>query len=238
MPADRLQLYQYRGNCCAQCGVTVQEMIDRFGGFERLFELHHVDPLKKAKNYKNLIRRAISTEQLDEVDKCVLLCTICHGAIHQQDCSVEVLVRVTAGNRRIERRYKGQLLRDYTARTCTFLTDADVLLHPYRVSLQDEPPKIIFGHELNEGGLFSLLDDVRSGKTLSISNWRNKPVFCVKHEAGQFHVQQDISFRVVTCELSKEKNDPVFLWIRKGMGLTRDGEVLHDGELNYTCKSL
>ncbi|MEX2174200.1 MAG: hypothetical protein WD872_07550, partial [Pirellulaceae bacterium] len=79
MPANRRQLYEYKGDRCGYCGRPVQEMIEEFGGFERIFEFNHIEPAKKHPDYDNLIRRTISTEQLDEIDKCVLLCRVCHG---------------------------------------------------------------------------------------------------------------------------------------------------------------
>ena len=61
--------------------MSVVEIIQRFGKFRRYFQNHHVDPAKKDPNYNNLIRRHISTEQLDELDKCVLLCSNCHDSV-------------------------------------------------------------------------------------------------------------------------------------------------------------
>src|SRR5262245_61154774 len=100
--ADRRQLYRYKGDRCVHCGLTVQEMIDRYGTFNRMFQLNHVDPAKKDKEYDNLIRREISTDQLDEVDKCVLLCNECHGVVHAQNITATVKLTVTVKRRKAE----------------------------------------------------------------------------------------------------------------------------------------
>jgi hypothetical protein len=84
MAAPRKQLYKYKGNKCANCGLSVEEMLARFGTFNRMFQFNHVDPKQKDPRYDNLIQRQLSGEQLDEVDKCVLLCNECHGILHAQ----------------------------------------------------------------------------------------------------------------------------------------------------------
>jgi len=54
---------KYKGNRCAFCGMTVEEMLARYGTFKRMTEFHHIDEGKKAKNYNNLIQRKLSSEQ-------------------------------------------------------------------------------------------------------------------------------------------------------------------------------
>jgi predicted HNH restriction endonuclease len=105
MPANRRQVYAYKGDRCSHCGMSVQDMIEQFGSFARLFELNHVDPTKKDPNYENLIRRDISTEQLDEVDKCVLLCRNCHGIVHQQNINAKVIVHVMVEGRKMSQEF-------------------------------------------------------------------------------------------------------------------------------------
>jgi hypothetical protein len=53
---NRELLYKYKGNRCGHCGVSVQEMLDKWGTFKRLFELDHIDPAKKHPDYENMIR--------------------------------------------------------------------------------------------------------------------------------------------------------------------------------------
>jgi hypothetical protein len=232
--ANRRQLYRYKGDRCAHCGLSVQEMMDRFGDFQRLFEFNHVDPSKKRADYRNLIRRVISTEQLDELDKCVLLCRNCHAIVHQQNITAEVVLSVSVGDRSCEQRLKGQLIRDRQRRQATFLTDEEVLVHPYRVYPGDSVPRILFGIELRKGELASLMRKIDALKTLRISSWAGKPLLDIEGAGnGQVRGRVDISFPVLSFELLKEENDPTYLWIRRGIGLTRDGDVFHGGLLTY-----
>jgi hypothetical protein len=234
MPANRRQLYRYMGDRCAHCGLGVQEMMERYGDFGRLFELNHVDPSTKSADYDNLIRRVISTEQLDELDKCVLLCRVCHGVVHQQNITAEVIVRVHAGERTCEQSFKGQLIYDRTSKSATFFTDEKVLLHPYRVYAGDAAPRILFGSELRNGEMASLMRSIKEFKTLQVSSWRNAPLMEMVCDAnGKVICKVDISFPILTYELHEEADNPVFLWIRHGIGLTRNGDVFHGGLLTY-----
>jgi hypothetical protein len=232
--ANRRQLYRYKGDRCAHCGLSVLEMMDRYGDFQRLFEFNHVDPSKKRADYRNLIRRVISTEQLDELDKCVLLCRLCHGIVHQQNVSAEVVVSVQAGERSCEQRFRGQLIHDRRRKAATFLTDEKVLLHPYRVYAGDSAPRILFGTELRNGELAALMRKIDEVKTLRVSSWNDEPlVDIVGTGNGRLVGKVDIAFPVLSFELHKEAGDPVFLWIRHGIGLTRSGDVFHGGMLSY-----
>ena len=158
--ANRKQLYQYKGNCCANCGLGVQEIVDKYGGFEGVFEFNHIDPHKKHPDYDNLIRRVISTEQLDEVDKCILLCSICHGVLHAQNVIRELSLRVIVGTKSAEQKFKGQLILDYSKMHARFFTDQQMLLMPYRVSLGSRRPQILFGTQLYDGKLTSFLQRI------------------------------------------------------------------------------
>ncbi len=212
-------------------------MIEQTGDFRRIFELNHVDPRKKHPDYDNLIRRTISTEQLDEVDKCVLLCRNCHGITHQQNINGELAVRVKAGGRQIEQRFSGQLIRNHLTGKAKFFTDEKVLLHPYRVYVGDNNPRIAFGLELWRGEMISLIRQLPTTTRLRVTTWDDKPMLDLEYDGdGGYRAKQDISFPVISCELQQERNDPVFLWIRNGIGLARDGEVMHDGLLSYSAK--
>src|SRR5437764_111174 len=81
----RSQLFPYKGNRCSHCGKTVARLRREYSDIDGYFQFNHTDPKKKAKNYDNIIRRRrISSEVLDEVDKCVLLCVGCHTILHGQ----------------------------------------------------------------------------------------------------------------------------------------------------------
>ena len=104
------QQLQYKGYRCASCGISVAEIVERFGTFKRLTQFHHIDPKTKAKDYSNLIRRKISSEQLDELDKCVLLCDRCHNVIHAQDARGNLTITVELDGRKVQQKFDGTKL--------------------------------------------------------------------------------------------------------------------------------
>jgi hypothetical protein len=95
-------LFKYKGDRCAYCGKTVKDIEEEFGVIHGYFDFHHVDASTKAEECDNIIRRRrLSSEILDEMDKCILLCGGCHSILHGQNQTVEIcaIVRVRQGNR-------------------------------------------------------------------------------------------------------------------------------------------
>jgi hypothetical protein len=127
MAVDPL-LFKYKGDRCAYCGLTVEEMLNRFGVVNKVFQFNHIDPAKKHPNYNNLIQRIISIEQLDELDKCVLLCNNCHDVLHAQQGMQSFFVQLVFGDRVIERWFKGQAIIDMERHAVTFFSDKPYLM--------------------------------------------------------------------------------------------------------------
>jgi len=112
-----------------------------------------------------------------------------------------------------------------------------VLFHPYRVYVGDQPPQILFGLELRKGEIIPLMRRIAEVNRLRITSWNDTPMLEMEYEGdGTYRARQDISFPVLDFELHQEQNDPIYLWVRNGIGVTRDGEVLDNGLLNYQAK--
>ena len=232
--ADRRQIYKYKGDRCVHCGLTVLEMIDRYGTFNRMFQLNHVDPGKKGDDYDNLIRREISTEQLDEVDKCVLLCNTCHGIVHAQEMTATVRVTVTVRRRTAEQTLNGQLIFDRRDRKATFLTDQRILVLPYKVYVGGRKPKMMFGTELEGDYIVDQLRRIHEIKKLAVYSWDGTfQMRATPEEGGGFMVEHSVRFPLFTSALCGDEGGPVSLWVRNGMVLTRGGEVIKDGVVTY-----
>lgn len=231
--ADRRQLYRYKGDRCVHCGLTVQEMIDRYGTFHRMFQLNHVDPGKKDKEYDNLIRREISTEQLDEVDKCVLLCNECHGVVHAQNITATVKVTVEVKRRKTEQTLTGQLILDRLDRRATFLTDQRILVNPYWVYVGSRRPKMMFGTELEGGYIDSQLRQIHEIKKLAIQSWDKTFMMRATPDEDGVEIEHSVRFPLFTSVLCGDDGETVALWVRNGVVLTRGGEVIKDGVVTY-----
>lgn len=171
--ASRAILLKYKGNRCSACGKGVVEMVEEYGRFQRLFEFNHVDPSLKDPNYDNLIRRrVISTEQLDELDKCVLLCDRCHNALTAQNIQGTLELVVRLGNRKASQLFKCQLIVNKKTRHITFLTADQLLAVPYRVKVGSRRPELMFGTELYANNtLGHLIKGLPETKRITIDTW-------------------------------------------------------------------
>jgi len=230
--ANRRQLYKYKGDRCTHCGLSVQQMVDRFGTFHRMFEFNHVDPNQKHPDYDNLIQRVLSSEQLDEVDKCILLCRECHGIVHAQDINAEMFVTVRVARKKAEQRLKGQMIIDNLARRGTFLTNERVLVWPYRVMLGAKKPRILFGTQLeNEQLLNVYLLKLPQIGTVTIRSWKDNTQLMRAEYLGEnrLKIEYEIRFPLITCELGGDNDGPVEVWVRNGIALTKDGQVIRNG---------
>ncbi len=234
---NRRQLYKYKGDRCAYCGLSVEEMVERYDTFNRMFEFNHIDPNEKHPNYDNIIRRVISNEQLDEIDKCILLCTKCHGIIHAQNITRELEIIVKIGSRKISQRFTGQLIIDKVEQKTTFLTNELVLVIPYRVQLGEEEPGILIGKELAQDNYIpNLLKNIAHYKTVKIYEF-DRQLLLVHMEYIQdnaVEIKLNIRFPVWDITIRKEKGGAPTNWIRRGFALSREGEIKENGTLNFT----
>lgn len=232
--ANRRQLYRYKGDRCAHCGLGVQEMIARHGKFHRMFQLNHIDPKRKDRDYDNLIRRDLSTKQLDEVDKCVLLCTLCHGIVHAQEITATVKLTMTAGDRKAEQTLTGQMIMDFQDRTATFFTDQKLLILPYWVYIGSKRPKIMFGHELEKDRfIVRQIDRINELRKFAVHTWHDKfqmRVFVDRE--GEITLEHSVRFPHITSELCGSDGE-FAIWVRNGKWLTKEGDVKDDGIFTY-----
>ncbi len=234
--ADRPQLYKYKGDCCVCCRTTVQEMVDRYGPVNRMFEFHHVDPKAKHPRYNRVIQRVLSSEQLDEVDKCVLLCGNCHSILHAQGIAGHVKFTVNVEGQTATQTLNGQLIVDRKDQRAKFLTNERVLVVPYRLQIGKEEPRLVFGTALEKDGvLLAHFRDLPQIKRLRVMAYRDSRVLMdVEHVGGnRMRMKLDVGFPVLTSELCADDEDDPFIWIRNGIGLTKDGEVICSGTV--TC---
>ncbi|MFO0806731.1 MAG: hypothetical protein U0791_26800 [Gemmataceae bacterium] len=232
MSKRRLQLL-YKGDKCAACGISVAEMVARYGTFHRLFEFNHVNPAEKDPDYKNLIRQKLSAKQLDELDKCVLLCDHCHDIVHAQNITGEMELTVEAlvdGKRkRVKQKLRGQLIVDAVDRKITFLTNERVQVEFYRVHLGSRKPVVMTGAEVSSR-LTSLLARIGEYGSVTIRAWDKTQMLHAVHLArGEYDLIHDIRFPFMRVELVP--TDGPVIWLRNGIAITKDG--LFHGTVTY-----
>lgn len=236
MSAHKAQLYKYKGNMCTSCGKSVQEMLERYGTFCRLFDLHHVEPSKKDDNYNNLIRQKLSTKQLDEVDKCVLLCKECHGLIHAQNKKVEgIILSIDYDGKTESQELNGWLVFDYLEKTIKIIYEGDLLLEPYVEKLNESNENTIFGVNLHSG--LYLIDKFKSlsdGDVYTIHDaHRGHLLLKVEQIEGVLKIKHAVEFKFVTLDGSKAPKGTRF-WFRNGCVLHENGDVQCDGDISFS----
>jgi hypothetical protein len=233
--SKRATQLQYKGNCCDSCGLSVTEMLDRYGTFERMFEFHHVDPTSKDRQYERMMRQNLSRRQLDEMDKCVLLCRNCHGRLHAQNIRAQLTLSIDFLSRKVSQSVSGWATIDSVAKTIGFVTNERYTLHPCRVC---------FG---NRADLFATLGEIRSKmfdwicqmkgiQELRVFRLRdNKLVFSMKNESpGDIAFHHLIQFPVLDIEYHQEDKPKEVVFLRNGFAILQSGEVHSKGVLSYT----
>jgi hypothetical protein len=239
--ADRAQLYKYKGNRCTSCGLSVVEMVARHGTFNRMFELHHIDPVTKHHSYENLMRRTLSSEQIEEVDKCTLLCTQCHATIHAQEITAKLELSVEIGQRKVSQCFEGWVKADILDKTFTFVTNQRFLLQPCEVRVGKKNPVELCVIEIEkDGNLLDWLQNISQYKSVEILARSNREVLMQIEHAGERKVKitQAIGFPVTTIDLSTQEGGENNVWMRNGVVLTKKGEIFTSGTLSYNCDLL
>jgi hypothetical protein len=208
-------LFKYKGNRCANCGLTVELMLKRYGVVNKVFQFNHIDPTKKHPDYDNLIQRVMSTEQLDEVDKCILLCNICHDVLHAQRGTAEIAFAMHINDRTVEQRIKGQTILNLESGTLNFFSDEPVLLIPYAVKRGDAKPELLTAFELNDGRLIEyILETKQLGKFLIWQQDRTIMIDAKRLDSRKCTMDWNVNFPLFKYQ---EKNeDGSGLWIRGG----------------------
>lgn len=236
--ANKSQQFRYKGNRCAACGLGVREIVDRYGTFNRLMEFHHINPIEKAANYENLVRRIISTEQLVELDKCVLLCSRCHDVIHAQNVSGKLELTVRVDGRDISQQFTGWYMLDHLDKKIVFISNQKILLEPYRVIVGDSPEQVLCGIEIERDSLLeSWLVNLDVHKKLKIAAMDGHTLMTAEHVDGRrATLSQEMRFPFFTMELSAEKGEAPYLWVRNGMLLQRDGSIVTKGTLSCSLQ--
>jgi hypothetical protein len=214
-------------------------MVSRYGTFERMLEFHHVDPDSKHSEYKNLIRQSISSEQLAELDKCILLCRQCHAIVHAQNIAAELEITVNHGPISATQKFNGQLVADKVYRTYSFLTNERFMLNPYHVQIGEQEDNMMFGVDLqNNNFLGSCLRNIRNYKIIKIRSLDGQGLImrATHIRENLIEVKHSLGFPFMYIELSEEKGLDPYLWIRNGCALHKDGTIITDGLVTYEVR--
>jgi hypothetical protein len=221
--------------------MSVKEMVERHGTFNRMFEFHHVDPKTKHSEYNDLMKRVLSPEQIEEVDKCTLLCTQCHGIIHAQNIKGDLELTVTFDGRTISQKFKGWIIYDAKDNKATFVTNQRFMLQPCEVRFGTRGPVKLCVIEIEqEHNLLNWLKNLEDLKTVEILACSNaKTLMKIEHvSTKKVKITQALGFPVTAIDASFKGNGIDDLWVRNGVALSKTGEVLTSGTFSYICELL
>lgn len=231
--SSREQLYKYKGNRCAHCGMKVSDMVARYGTFNRMFELHHIDPKEKSSTYNNLIKNNISINQIEEVDKCVLLCRVCHGIVHAQDLVSTLKVTMEFEGRNIVQEMKGWSVIDEVEKSMRFITNEKLLLELCWVKIGSENATLFCLLELMKSETIpTWLQSIEQSKCIEVWSFDYKELITRFSfiEKNIVNLKFSLGFPLLTMDFDVD-NSSNYLWLRNGIILTRDGEVLTKGTI-------
>ncbi|WP_076012058.1 hypothetical protein [Alteromonas abrolhosensis] len=222
---------KYKGNKCSACGLGIKEMLDRWGTFKRMTEFHHVEESKKADNYNALIRRKLCTEQLDELDKCILLCSNCHKLIHAQNIKANLEIKLEFEGNVYTQEIVGWVIVDFREKKMRIYTDQKYLLRLYQIRIGAEQAKVIAGVEMASPVFFSsLFKGLCSSKMFEIRNAQNTKVLMRGTYLGsnEIELKQAVEFPFLEYEWNE---NGVKSWARNGKLLDENGHFIGEGTI-------
>ena len=222
---------KYKGNKCSACGLSIKEMLDRWGTFKRMTEFHHVEESKKADNYNALIRRKLCTEQLDELDKCILLCSNCHKLIHAQNIKANLEIKLEFEGNVYTQEIVGWVIVDFREKKMRIYTDQKYLLRLYQIRIGAEQAKVIAGVEMASPGFFSsLFKGLCNSKMFEIRNAQNTKVLMRGTYLGsnEIELKQAVEFPFLEYEWNE---NGVKSWARNGKLLDENGHFIGEGTI-------
>lgn len=236
MTKHRPQLLVYLGNKCCHCHKDIAEMVKMYGNIHRIFHFHHLVPREKSREYSNLIERKLSSEQLDELDKCVLLCNFCHGILHAQKIDGEVIFSINVEGKTATQKISGGFIQNYANSELSFISNEKLYIHPYYIQKGETDIKtLVLGTELNESLMMDNLTNIRDfGAFRLYSYFDEKQLFFARTVNDKtIEIEYDISLQLPVVMNPIAQNDESKGWIRHGVFLHEDGSVYTKGTVCF-----
>lgn len=232
---DRHLRLAYMGNTCKICNKSVEEVERQFLTSKGAFEFNHIDPSQKSANYDNLIRQKISEKQLDELDKCNLLCRFCHGIWTNQKVKGKMVITIQLPDKRVVRKqfkYHGLIKNDNDNTVVNVFPDYAPKIDIYSYRLGNGKLVYRIGCEL-EKVIFKLMFATKRRKLLHIWDNFGLVLRVKKIDDIQFEVMYSVRFLLIKfCGDPENSRDP-HIWARNGKAVIERDRVESKGELSF-----
>jgi hypothetical protein len=216
---DRHLRLEYLGGRCIICRRSINAVEKRFGTSKGAFEFNHIDPAQKSAIYEKMIRRVVSTEQFDELDKCNLLCRICHSVWTNQRFRGVIRLSLTLPDGRVVTRkfgHHGMVQIKEGKPTIYAFADVPQRIEPYAYALGTGRQYFRAGFEL-EKSLAKLMLATRRRKLLRVWDQKGLVFQAVRIDVGRMRYEQSVRFALLKFAGSADEKSPPHLWVRNGM---------------------
>jgi hypothetical protein len=232
---DRHLRLEYLGGRCTICKRSVKAVEERWITSKGYFEFNHIDPTQKSKIYEKMIRRVMSTEQFDELDKCNLLCRGCHAVWTSQRFRGNVRINLEfRDGRRISRKFPFHGLievKNGQPVSHTF-PDNPCDLAPYSYSLGKGRQYSRAGFEL-EKQLLHLLLATRRRRFLRIWDGQGLVFQAERIDPAQVRYQYLVRFPLLKFAGCADKGKKPHLWGRNGKLIIKGQPIKKKGAIEH-----
>jgi hypothetical protein len=233
---DRHLRLHYKGGRCEVCGRSVKAVERRFMTSKGTFDFNHIDPKQKSPSYKALMKRVLSKEQLDELDKCNLLCRICHGVWTNQQLSGDVTVTLQLPDGRTVLRkfpFHGMMeINNGKPRFYAF-SDMPTYLTTYQYQIGNDEIRFLIGFEL-QGELDNLILATRQGDVLKICDAKGIVFMAERVDAEHVGIMYLVRFPFFAAEFREDQRNGRRVWARNGKVITEGEGVQKGGTIRGT----
>jgi len=177
---------------------------------------------------------------LDEVDKCVLLCSVCHGVLHGQRGQGTLTITNVVRGKEMSQTITGQIimqlpLNESEKPKLSFFSDEKINIIPYRVYCGGKRPRILTSGELEQNNLLlKFTSETKNGQPFEVRNLDGRGLFHVERADDELlKVTARYCFSLIEAELLGDDGEPA-LWVRKGKALfNRKGTIGTEGEYSF-----
>lgn len=203
----------------------------RYGTACRVFHFNHLDPALKDPDYEHPIRNNLSSGQLDELDKCNLLYSDCHGPWYGQNLYGRLKARVTlTSGPVVEESASFHGLFDLAKPKSFPFSDFPLKLEPYAYRLGSVDRVTVVGRDLEER-LVSLMLPTKQGHLLQVFDGKGPVLTIERLDDARMKFWFPVRFPLVKAEFRTE--DPQFphVWIRNGRMIAKGCGAYTTGQL-------
>jgi hypothetical protein len=219
---------------CTICRRSLKTVEKRYLTSKGVFEFNHIDPAQKSAIYEKLIRRVVSTEQFDELDKCNLLCRICHGVWTNQRLEGKALLTLELNDGRIIKKKFGMhgMVEIKNGQLHPHLfPDNPQHIEPYAYALGTGRQFFRAGFEL-EKQLAKLMLATRRRRFLRVWDQQGLVFQVARVDRERMHYEQLVRFALLKFAGRSNEKSPPHFWVRSGKAIIRGRGVKQKGCVN------